>query len=46
MAVVLHMIFANAFLNKNDVDVLSELQLNSFKLQSVSIGLNNDMAPV
>ena len=46
MAVVLHMIFANAILNKNDVYVLSELQLHSFKLQSVNIGLNDGMAPV
>ena len=47
MAVVLHMIFWNAFLEQTlRLIFLCELHWNSFKLECFSIGLNNSMVPV
>ena len=47
MAVALHIIFSNAFLEqKNRLIFLCEPQRNSFKLECVSIGLNIGMVPV
>ena len=47
MAVVLHMIFSNAFLEwKMRLIFLCELHRSSFRLECVSIGLNNGMVPV